>query len=98
MKPAFQASASLPEQPERHAHVTTQSLELPAVCGVHDVARVLGVSASRVYQLQRLGRLRMLECQPSIGAIKYSGAKLAAWANGELERPRYFGAVRKRSA
>lgn len=79
---------------------------LPAVCGVQEVARVLGRSVSRVHQLQRLGKLRVFELEP-LGdrRVRYNGRLLQEWVegtldrsfiNGQLKRPRTFG--RKRTA
>lgn len=72
---------------------------IPAVCGVQDVARILRISVNRVHALRRQHKLDaiLLPTLVADGKARYSGAKLRAWVNGDLERPRYFGGVRRRS-
>jgi len=78
---------------------------IPLVCGVADVARILGLSLSHVHKMRRQGRLRAFELRSLGGPVKYSGRLLQQWAegqtrlgfvNGQLDRPRTFG--RKRTA
>lgn len=76
---------------------------LPAVCGVEHVARLLGISTSRVHQMRKEGQLRRFLLSP-LGAgdrkIRFSGRLLMAWRDGTLDnaggQQRVFGGVRKR--
>jgi hypothetical protein len=77
--------------------------EIPPVCTLHDVARVMRISMATAYRRQALGLFRPFLLETG-GHPRYSGALLEAWAsktlpshiNGSLSRPRTFG--RKRSA
>lgn len=73
---------------------------IPAVCVPRDVARVLGLSCSRIYALQRTGKLRRFELDRVLGdeRPRYSGKKIQAWLDGTLDAPRFFGSARKRTA
>lgn len=73
---------------------------LPSVCTVADVAKLLGVSTSRVHHMRKDGQLnRFLLSSLGDRKARFSGRLLMAWRDGTLDvapgRARVFGGVRR---
>jgi hypothetical protein len=74
---------------------------LPAVLVLRDLAALLGLGASRTWELYQRGEFARFELMPRLGnRPRFSGKKLQAWL--DLEEPtetesRYFKAGRRAS-
>lgn len=70
------------------------------VCALKDVAQVLGVSLSHIYQLYRDGKLNKFLLAPLSDTDtrpRFSGRKLQAWAEADPDgRREFFKLARKR--
>lgn len=70
-------------------HVGLRPIEvgqpLPAICLVRDVAQVLRVSESRVYQLRAEGKLREFLLPAIDGTLRFNGRKLSDYRDGTFE-------------
>jgi len=73
---------------------------LPAVLVLRDLAELLGLGHSRIWDLYTAGEFARFELLPRLGKRpRFSGARLQAWIDGtEAAAPasRYFGAGRRR--
>jgi len=59
---------------------------LPAVLVLSDLAPIFGLKVSQLGELERAGDLEPFELKPRVGKrARYSGKKLQAWLDGELE-------------
>jgi hypothetical protein len=96
-------AAATPAAPRRRRLVGDP---LPAVCELKDVAELLGLGATRVWDLYQAHELDFALLQPAIGhKPRFSGKKLQAWCDGELDLEaaaaapavrQFFGGGRKR--
>jgi len=57
---------------------------LPALCGYREVCRLFGYSVAQFYRLEAEGAFDFARVHPAIGARRYSGDRLMAYARGEL--------------
>jgi predicted DNA-binding transcriptional regulator AlpA len=76
---------------------------LPAVLVLRDLAELLGLGSSRVWDLYQAGEFARFELLPRLGnRPRFSGARFQAWIDGtEMAEPvtagsRYFAAARRR--
>jgi hypothetical protein len=75
--------ATTPAAPRRRRLVGDP---LPAVCELKDVAELLGLGATRVWDLYQAHELDFALLQPAVGnKPRFSGKKLQAWCDGELD-------------
>jgi hypothetical protein len=59
---------------------------LPAVLLLSDLAELLGLGMTRVWELERAGDFAHLEILPRVGKrARYSGKKVQAWIDGEAD-------------
>jgi hypothetical protein len=71
---------------------------LPAVLVLRDLAELVGLGASRTWELYQRGEFARFELLPRLGnRPRFSGKKLQAWLDGEEEdtASRYFKAGRR---
>jgi len=74
---------------------------LPAVLVLRDLAELLGLGATRTWELYQAGEFARFELQPRLGnRPRFSGARLQAWIDGEEEAQpetasRYFASARR---
>lgn len=77
--------------------------DLPALCGIGDLARVYRVRSSRAYVLLASGEFDKFLIPGAVGPRRWSGVRLQRWLCGEpldadgAAQPRYFGGGRRRA-
>lgn len=77
---------------------------LPAILVLRDLAELLGLGHSRVWDLYRAGEFARFELLPRLGnRPRFSGARIQAWMEGTpaveatpTEGSRFFGSARRR--
>jgi hypothetical protein len=81
--PAPVALAESTDSPRRR-HLVGDPL--PAVCELKDVGELLGLGSTRVWELYQAHAFDFALLQPAVGnKPRFSGKKLQAWSDGELE-------------
>jgi hypothetical protein len=73
---------------------------LPAVLMLRDLADLLRLGHSRIWDLYRAGEFARFELRPRLGnRPRFSGARFQAWIDGEAEPERepsrYFASARR---
>jgi predicted DNA-binding transcriptional regulator AlpA len=72
---------------------------LPAVLVLRDLAELLGLGPTRVWELYKAGEFARFELLPRLGnRPRFSGKKFQAWIEGEEDQAdglRYFASARR---
>ena len=74
---------------------------LPAVLVLRDLAELLGLGATRTWELYKAGEFARFELLPRLGnRPRFSGARLQTWIDGTdatvpIEGSRYFASARR---
>jgi hypothetical protein len=80
---ALQSAAAHVEQPTGDAHVPNQPLNIPAVCLVADLARILKVSRRQIDRLRQHGAFPIPELPSLDRRARWSGAAVEAFLRQE---------------
>jgi len=83
IEPVAETRHDRDEIAQQHRLTVGEALNLPALCGPQDIARLWDISPSQVCRLAKRGEFDFLKVKPAVGPKQFSGVLIGRYLSGE---------------